>query len=519
MPDTPPLPTPEPRRRTRGGGAARRAERSQPKLEFAKYIERNIPNFEILNTEALEIIEYNAETVLEEIGMNFVDNPEALQRWRAVGAQIDGERVHIPRGLARKLCSTAPARITQHARNPDRNVEIGGNTLVLAPVYGPPFVRDMEGGRRYATIADFQKFVKLGHMSKWLHHSGGTVCEPTDIAVNKRHLDMLYAHMTLTDKPFMGSVTEPCRADDTIDMCKILFGDDFVENHTVTTNLINVNSPLTFDPIMIGALEVYAAHNQACIISPFVVGGAMAPVSVAGTLIQVLAEVLAGIAYSQIIRPGAPVIFGTFVTSIDMNSGAPTFGTPEASKILYGAGQLARRLGLPFRSGGGLCGSKLPDAQAAYETSNTLNAALLGGVNFMLHSCGWLEGGLVSSFEKYVMDADQLGVLHAIAAGVDMSENGQAMGAIDEVQPGGHYLGCAHTQENFKTAFWRSDVLDYKPFEQWSDEGALDTVQLANIRVKKLLAEYEKPAIAPEIDEALQAYIAQKKESMPDAFG
>lgn len=509
----------QPRRRSKGGGAARRAERSAPQLEFAKYIERNIPNFEILNAEAIEIIEHNAETVLEEIGVDFVDNPAALQRWRDVGADVVGERVRIPRGLARKLCATAPNRITQHARNPERNVEIGGNSLVFAPVYGPPFVRDLEGGRRYATIADFQKFVKLGYMSKWLHHSGGTVCEPTDVPVNKRHLDMLCAHMTLTDKPFMGSVTEPCRAQDTVDMCKILFGEEFVDNNAVTTNLININSPLTFDPIMVGALEIYAKHNQACIISPFIVGGAMAPVSVAGTLTQVLAEALAGIAYSQMIRPGAPVIFGAFVTSIDMNSGAPTFGTPEASKILYGAGQLARRLGLPFRSGGGLCGSKLPDAQAAYETSNTLNAALLGGVNFMLHSCGWLEGGLVSSFEKFVMDADQLGVLHSVAAGVDISENGQAMGAIAEVQPGGHYLGCEHTQANFKTAFWRTNVLDYKPFEQWSEEGALDTVQLASARVNKMISEYQRPPLDPAIDEALQAYVANKKASMPDAFG
>ncbi len=508
-----------PRRRARGGGAARRAERSAPKFESVKFIERNIPNFDILNDEALELIEHNAETVLEEIGVNFVDTPDALALWCEAGADVDGERVRIPRGLARELCKTAPDRITQHARNPERTVEIGGNTLVLAPVYGPPFVRDLEGGRRYATMADFEKFVKLGYMSKYLHHSGGTVCEPTDVAVNKRHLDMLYAHMTLSDKPYMGSVTAPERAVDSVEMSKILFGADFVDRNAVMTSLININSPLTFDPIMVGALDVYARAGQACIISPFIVGGAMAPVSVAGTLTQVFAEVLAGVAYSQLVRKGAPVIFGTFVTSIDMNSGAPTFGTPEAAKILYGAGQLARRLGLPFRSGGGLCGSKLPDAQAGYETSNTLNAALLGGVNFMLHACGWLEGGLVSSFEKFVMDADQLGALHSIAAGVDLSENGQAMGAIAEVGPGGHYLGCEHTQANFKDAFWRSDVLDYKPFEQWSEEGARDTVQLASERVKKMLDNYHKPAIDPAIDEALQAYIANKKASMPDAFG
>lgn len=506
------------RRARGGGGAARRAERTAVSMETARYIERNIPNYEILTDEAIDVIETNAETVLAEIGVNFVNNPAALERWRTAGAEVEGERVRIPRGLARKLCATAPSSFTQHARNPERNVVIGGKTLVCAPVYGPPFVRDAEGGRRYATMEDFQKFVKLGYMSKWLHHSGGTVCEPTDVPVNKRHLDMLLAHMTLSDKPFMGSVTEPSRAQDSVEMCEILFGKDFVQENTVMTSLININSPMTFDDVMMGALEVYATNNQACIVSPFIVGGAMAPVSVAGTLTQVLAEVMAGIAYSQLIRPGAPVIFGAFVTSIDMNSGAPTFGTPEASQILYGAGQLARRLGLPFRSGGGLCASKLPDAQAAYETAHTHNAALLGGVNFMLHSCGWLEGGLVSSFEKFVMDADQLGVLHKMAQGVSADENAQAMGAIAEVGPGGHYLGCEHTQANFKEAFWRSEVFDYKPFETWDEEGARDTQALASQRVAKLLNAYQQPALDPAILEALERYVAEKKDSMPDAF-
>ncbi|APZ54748.1 trimethylamine---corrinoid protein Co-methyltransferase [Salipiger abyssi] len=487
-------------------------------METAKYIERNIPDFELLTEEALQVIEENAEIVLEEIGVNFVNNPGALARWKEAGAEIEGERVRIPRGLARKLCATAPSRFTQVARNPAKNVEIGGRNLVLAPVYGPPFVHDAMGGRRYATLEDFRNFVKLGQMSRWLHHSGGTVCEPTDIPVNKRHLDMLHSHMTLSDKPFMGSVTEPSRAQDSVDMCGVLFGEAFVQQNTVMTSLININSPLTFDDVMMGALEVYAANNQACIISPFIVGGAMAPVSVAGTLTQVLAEVLAGVAYSQLVRPGAPVIFGAFVTSIDMNSGAPTFGTPEAAQITYGAGQLARRLGLPYRSAGSFNGSKLPDAQAAYETSNTLNNGLLAGVNFMLHSCGWLEGGLVASYEKFVMDADQLGVLHKMAAGVSVDESAQAMDALREVGPGGHYLGCAHTQAHFKTAFWRSELLDYKPFETWSEEGGRDTMQLASDRVRKLLDSYQKPEMDPATAEALAAFVAEKKAAVPDSF-
>ena len=506
------------RRGRGGGGAARRAERSAVSFETAKYIERNIPNFEILNDESLEIIERNADIILEEIGVNFPDNPEALELWRAAGATVTGDRVRIPRGLARELCKTAPSEYTQHARNPDRNVVIGGRNLVLAPVYGPPFVRDAAGGRRYATMDDFNKFVKLGYMSKWLHHSGGTVCEPTDVPVNKRHLDMLHAHMTLSDKPFMGSVTEPSRAQDSVDMCNILFGADLVQQNTVMTSLININSPMTFDDVMMGALKVFAENNQAAIISPFIVGGAMAPVSVAGTLTQVLAEVMAGIAYSQLVRKGAPVIFGAFVTSIDMNSGAPTFGTPEASHITYGAGQLARRMKLPFRSAGSFCGSKLPDAQAAYETANSLNMGLLSGVNFMLHACGWLEGGLVSSFEKFVMDADQLGALHHLAQGIQMDEDAQALDAIREVGPGGHYLGCAHTQANFKSAFWKSDLLDYKPFETWQDEGSRDTQALASARVEKLLGDYVQPPMDPAIREALDAFVAERKAAEPDSF-
>jgi trimethylamine--corrinoid protein Co-methyltransferase len=508
------------RRRARGagGGAARRAARSAVSFETARFIERNVPNLEILNEEALEIIERNAETVLEEIGVGFVENPAALDRWREAGADVSGERVRIPRGLARRLCEAAPARFTQIARNPARNVEIGGNSLVLAPVYGPPFFRDHDSGRRYATMEDFETLVKLGYMSEWLHHSGGTVCEPTDVPVNKRHLDMLYAHMRLSDKPFMGSVTEPSRAADSVEMARVLFGAEVVEQNCVMTSLININSPLTFDSVMMGALEEYARAGQATIISPFIVGGAMAPVTVMGTLTQVLAEVMAGVAYSQLIRPGAPVIFGAFVTSIDMNSGAPTFGTPEAAQITNGAGQLARRLGLPFRSGGAFNGSKLPDAQAAYESANSLQNALLSGVNFMLHACGWLEGGLVASPEKFVMDADQLGFLHKFARGVPTDENAQAMSALREVGPGGHFLGCAHTQANYQDAFWRSRVLDYRPYETWAEDGGHSTYELAAIRVKKLLGDYQAPPLDPGVDEALRDYIARRKAEMPDAF-
>ena len=505
-------------RRSSGGRAARREARTSQQIEFSKYIERKIPNFEILNAEALELIELSAEDILEEIGIKFPDNEFALNLWKEAGADVKEDLVKIPKGLARQLCSTAPNSFIQHARSQTKSVEIGGRSLVCAPVYGPPFIRDLEGGRRYAEIADFEKLVKLAYMSKWVHHSGGTVCEPTDIPVNKRHLDMLFAHMTLSDKPYMGSVTAPERAEDSVEMSEIIFGKKFVSENTVMTSLININSPLVLDATMMGALEVYARANQACIISPFVVGGAMAPVTVAGTLSQVLAEVLAGVAYSQLVRSGAPVIFGTFVTSIDMNSGAPTFGTPESSKVLYGAGQLARRLGIPFRSGGGLCGSKVTDAQAAYETSNSLHAGLMGGVNFMLHSCGWLEGGLVASVEKFIMDADQLGVLNSLSKGIEVDKETLAFAAIKDVGAGGHFLGCDHTQENFKSAFWRSDILNYKPFETWQEEGEKDLTFEASKRAKQLLKNYEPPDIDISKKDELSEFVLKKKNSMPDAF-
>ncbi|MDG4895750.1 MULTISPECIES: trimethylamine methyltransferase family protein [unclassified Mesorhizobium] len=502
-----------------GGAAARRAARSGggPGTQLT-YIKRKINVYEVLNEEGLALIEKNTDTVLEETGIIFRDDAEALALWKEAGADVKGERVHFPKGLCRSLLKTAPSIYTQHARNPERSVQIGGNATVFAPVYGPPFVRDLDGNRRYATIEDFQNFVKLAYMAPSIHHSGGTVCEPVDVPVNKRHLDMIYAHIRYSDKPFMGSVTAPERAEDTVAMAKLVFGDDFVENNTVLTSLINANSPMVFDETMLGALKVYSRHNQACIVTPFILAGAMSPVTVAGTLTQVLAEVLAGASFTQLIKPGAPVLFGTFASSISMQSGAPTFGTPEPSLVSYGAAQLARRLGLPFRTGGSLCASKIPDAQAAYESANTLNSTILAGTNFVLHSAGWLEGGLASCYEKFMMDIDQLGMQQKFCEGVDLSENGQAMDAIRQVGPGSHYLGCDHTQANFQTAFYRSNIADNNSYEQWLAEGEKTAPQRANELARRWLESYEAPHLDPAIDEALKDFIAKKKGSMPDAF-
>lgn len=503
---------------TRPVRSGRRARSDAAAAPRAPYITRRIPPYEVLGAADLAIIEHNADTILEEIGIDIKDDPESIAILVAAGASASGDRVRFPRGMCRDIIrASAPAIFTQHARNPANTVQIGGDAMVLVPSYGSPFVYSREGGRRYATIEDFRNFVKLAYMADSLHHSGGTICEPVDLPVNKRHFDMIYSHIRYSDKAFMGSVTHPDRAEDSVAMCKIVFGDDFVENNCVLVNLINANSPLTFDATMLGSLKVYARHNQATMISPFIVAGAMSPVTVAAVAAQSLAEGMVGMALAQLVRPGAPVIYGNFVSSMSMQSGAPTFGTPEASLVINVGAALSRRLGVPFRSAGGFTSSKVGDAQAAYEAANTLQQGLIAGVNFMLHTAGWLEGGLAMGYEKFVMDADQAAMMAIYAHGVDMSENGQAMDALREVGPGQHFLGCAHTQANFKSAFYRSTISDANSFEQWRDEGALDAEARAEKLYKRMLADYVAPAIDPDIDARLLAFIAERKAAFADS--
>ena len=507
-------------RRGRRGGGGREAKRARASAGSRRepWIARNIPYFEVLGEEGLAIVEENAETILSEIGIDFRDDAEALALWREAGADVDGERVRFPRGLCRKLVQDgAPREFVQHARNPETSVTIGGARTVMVPAYGPPFVRDLDKGRRYATIADFENFVKLAYQSPYLHHSGGTVCEPVDVPVSKRHLDMVYAHLRYSDKPFMGSVTAGERAADSVEMARIAFGGDLADR-TVMTSLINASSPLVWDGTMLEAAEVYATANQACIITPFILAGAMAPATSAGVAAQTLAEALAGIAFTQLVRPGAPVVMGSFASSMSMQSGAPTFGTPEPAMVLYTVAQLARRLGVPFRSGGSLSASKLPDAQAAYESAQTLLPTVMGGVNFVLHAAGWLEGGLAIGYEKFVLDCDQLGGMATFVKGLDVSPNGQALDAILEHEPGMHFLGTQHTLANFETAFYRSTTADNNSYEQWSEEGGLDAAQRANQVWKDQLASYTPPPIDDGVDDELREFVARRKSELPDTF-
>ncbi|HET7029188.1 MAG TPA: trimethylamine methyltransferase family protein [Candidatus Limnocylindrales bacterium] len=504
--------------RRSGGRDARRAARLHAHVAREPFLTRTLAPFEVLNDEGLSQIEANADTILQEVGLEFRGDPDALRLLKDAGADVQGERVRFPGGMARQIVqATAPSVFTQYARNEANHVQIGGDATVLAPNYGSPFVRDLDGGRRYGTIEDFRNFVKLTYLSPHLHHSGGTVCEPVDLPVNKRHLDMVYAHIRYSDKPFMGSVTAPERARDSVEMARIAFGADYLETHPVMLSLINANSPLVWDATMLGAARAYAEANQATLITPFILAGAMAPVTVAGAAAQTLAEALGGMAFVQLVRPGAPVVLGSFASSISMQSGAPTFGTPEPALVLYVMASLARRLGVPFRSGGNLCASKIADAQAAYESAQTFVPTILAGVNFVLHAAGWLEGGLAIGYEKFILDADQCGMAAVFVKGVDMSENGQALDAILTNGPGQHYLGAAHTLQNFETAFYRSQTADNNSFERWQEEGSMDAAQRANAIWKRMLREYEAPPIDPGVDEGLLEFIAKKKAAAPDS--
>ena len=495
-------------------------ERRDPKAKIVgpAYIQRNIPTYDVLGEENLLKIEATAERILAEVGIDVRDDPELVEKFRQSGARVDGIRVRFEPGHVRALLKTAPAEFTQHARNPGRNVQIGGRNIVMAPSYGSPFVMDLDKGRRYGTLEDFQNFIKLAYACPWLHHSGGTVCEPTDVPVNKRHLDMVYAHMRYSDKAFLGSVTTVERAEDSIEMARILYGSEFVDQHCVIMGNVNVNSPLLWDGTATKVIRAYARANQGSVIVPFILGGAMGPVTNAGAIAQAVAETMVGCAISQIERPGAPVIFGNFLSSMSLRSGSPTFGTPEPAIGSMVIGQIARRLNLPLRCAGSFTTSKLPDGQAMQESVMSMLSAIHCGANFLLHSAGFLDGLLSMSYEKFMMDADFCGALHSYTAGVVVDDNSLAMDAFHEVVPGGHFLGSAHTMANYTTAFFDSTISDNTPFESWNESGRTDSATRANQRWKTALAEYEAPAMDVAKDEALQDFMARKKASMPDQW-
>jgi trimethylamine--corrinoid protein Co-methyltransferase len=506
-------------RHQRSGRAARAAERSKKGARVGRpYILRNIPTYDVLGEESLIRIERAADRILAETGIEFRDDPVALDHWRRAGAEVSGLLVKFPPGMLREVLQSAPAEFVQHARNPARSVLIGGKSVVFAPAYGSPFVMDLDKGRRFGTLEDFRNFIKLAQASPNFHHSGGTICEPTDIAVNKRHLDMVMAHLTLSDRPFMGSVTAEERAEDSIDMARIVFGRDFVDANCVILGNVNVNSPLVWDGTMTRSLRAYARAGQAAVVVPFILGGAMGPVTNAGAIAQSLAETMAGCALTQLERKGAPVIFGNFLSSMSLRSGSPTFGTPEPAIGSMVIGQLCRRLNLPLRCSGNFTTSKLPDAQAMMEGTMSMLAAVQCGANFILHSAGFLDGLLSMSYEKFMLDADLCGALHSYLDGVKIDDDQLAVEAFAEVGPGNHFFGCSHTMAHYETAFWDSELSDNEPFEKWEAAGAEDAATRANRAWKQRLAEYEAPPMEAGMREELEAFVARKKAEMADMW-
>jgi len=482
------------------------------------YIKRNLPYFDLLAPDALQKLETQIDWLIENIGVEFREDAQALEIWKRAGADVQGTRVKANAQLIRALCAKAPRQFTQLARNRDRSVVIGGDNQVFAPIYGAPFVRDLKDGRRYGDIKAFEQLVKLTQMLPSLHHGGFVTCEPCDIPVSKRHLDMLFIHMTCADKPHLGAITEQSRAQDSIEMAEIVFGADVMDANCVIMGNVNTNSPLLVDRVVTEAIKTYCGRGQGIVVVPFILSGAMGPVSTAASIAQAMAEAMMCCAFAQSVRPGAPFVLGNFLSSMSLKSGAPTFGMPEPVISNYVVGQLARRLGLPLRCGGSLTAAKTADAQAAYESADSMHSTMLSGANFVLHSAGWLEGGLATGFEKLVMDADRLGAYQKVLGGLDVSDNAMARDAYAEVEPGGHFLGCGNTMANYKTAFYDAALSNNENVESWEETGSKDMEARAYERWNSMLENYQTPPITPALHEELSAYVARRKEQLPDAW-
>jgi trimethylamine--corrinoid protein Co-methyltransferase len=474
-----------------------------------------MPRYEILSEDAMETLDRGWRRIVSELGVEFLLE-ESLEEFRKAGQKVEGNNVKLDPDFILEQVAKAPREFDIQARNPERSVHIGGDHMVFASVYGPPFVREGDV-RRDATMEDYRNFVKLSQAFPQLDSPGGTIVEPNDTPLDSRHLDMVYALQTLSDKPYMGSVTSGPNAADTIAMSEILFGGrESIETTTASVSLINVNSPLRFDDRMLAALHEYVKRNQAVIVTPFLLMGAMSPVSIPATLVQQMAEGLAGIALTQLIRPGAPVIFGSFLSNTDMQSGSPSFGTPESGIGLLCTGQIARRFGLPFRSGGGLNASQTADAQSAYEALMTMLPTFLAGTNYVMHSAGWLEGGLVSCYEKFIIDIEILRMLQHEFTPLEIDEASLAFGAHEEVGAGGHFLGAMHTLERFRECFYRPLLSSTENFDRWTRNGGRDATERAGEIWRKTLEEYEQPPMDEAVDAELQEYVTRRRAELGD---
>lgn len=504
----------EPNVSRRGGRDARRILRTTPKFQMLPTLRRGLPNIEPMDEEQVEKIHDASMDILEGVGVVFRD-PIALADWKRVGADVRSERVYLDRALVMDLIKTIPPEIRYHARNPDNNVELGGRNSVFVPMTGAPFMRDLDDVRRWPMIADLGTFHKLAHMMPSLHSSAHHIVEPMDIVVAHRHLHITYSSMKHSDKMFMGMTTSPKNAEDVLDMCAILFGAEFLETHAVATGNCNGNSPLVWDQTMLGAMRAFCRRNQPVLCSPFVLGGANTPASTALAVAQLNAEALSALAYTQVIRKGCPAIYGHYLSTVSMQSGAPMAGTPEISLMNFMIGQMARYYKVPWRTSNLLGGAKTFDAQSGYESAMTMMAVLMSGANYIWHSAGWNEAGMHCSIAKFMVDSEVCAMGYRMAEGIKWDDFGEALGAVRDVGPGGHYLGHPHTQANFERAFFMPKLFDNNSIEQWIADGSKDITQRALEQARYLLAEYQEPKLEESVNEELLAYIDRRVREIP----
>ena len=501
--------------KTRRGRGARKADRQTRDITMLPALKRKLPLTEPMTPEQVERIDAASMDILENVGVVFRD-PIAIADWKAAGADIrDGDRVHLDRGLVRDLIATIPSNFTYHARNPANNLPFGNDHSIFVPMTGAPFLRDLDDIRRNPTLEDLANFHKLSHMLPAIHSSAHHIVEPYDHPISQRHLRITYSSMKYSDKTFMGMTTSPKNAQDVMEMCDILFGKGYIDTHPVVTGNCNGNSPLVWDETMLGALRAFAKRNQPVLCSPFVLGGANTPASVAPTVAQLNAEALSCLAYSQVVNKGTPAIYGHYLATVSMKSGAPMAGTPEISLMNFMIGQMARYYDVPWRTSNTLGGSKVLDAQAGYESAMTLNAVLMAGANYIWHSAGWNEAGMHCSMAKFIVDAEMCAMGYRMAQGIRWDDFDEALKAVGDIGPGGHYLGHPHTLENFERAFFMPEMFDNNSIEQWVSEGAIQTTERALTRARAMLNEYEEPKLDPGVDEALRAYIARRESEIP----
>ena len=475
---------------------------------------RSLPLVEPMTPEQVEKIDDASMSILEELGVVFRD-PIALADWKKAGADVRDERVRLDRGMVRELIASIPSNITLHARDPAKSVPLGGNRSIFVPMTGAPYLRDLDDVRRGPTLDDLAMFHKLAHMAPALHSSAHHIVEPMDHPVAHRHLRITYSSIKHSDKTFMGMTTSGRNAEDVLDMCAILFGADFIDSHPVAVGNCNGNSPLVWDATMLGAMRAFCRRNQPVLCSPFVLGGANTPASTAPAVAQLNAEALSALAYTQVIRKGAPAIYGHYLATVSMASGAPMAGTPEISLMNFMIGQMARYYDVPWRTSNTLGGAKTFDAQAGYESASTMMAVLLAGANYFWHSAGWNEAGMHCSVAKFVVDAEQCEMGYRMAEGIRWDDFDEALSAVRDVGPGGHYLGHPHTLANFQRAFFMPELFDNNSIEQWQADGSKDITARALERARKMLEEWEEPPLDPAKDEELRAFIERREREIP----